>query len=175
MVVEQTSDPQRSVVLATSATNTTSTVSATLGQLLPPLEITPTAPISYRLRYAKESQSQYGPAASDVTSVRVRPLLGRPVVPASARAGRWFTVYGSLKPHFPAGEKTVRVKVYRYKNRHWVYVKTLSATNVDQGAFTRYRLRTRFTARGTYRFRAVTTAPGWAVATSSDSKRLVVR
>ncbi len=165
MIVEQTSTPNDPSSWRTLATYTTSTETATLGQLVPSLEITPTAPTSYRLRYAKESQSQYGPAASDVKSVRVRPLLGRPVVPTSVRAGRWFTLYGSLKPHFTAGEKTVKVKVYRYKNRRWVYVKTLTATNVDNGGFTKYRLRTRFTTRGKYRFRATTTAAGWAAAT----------
>ena len=175
VVVEHTSTPNNPSSWRTLATYTTSTETATLGQLVPSLKITPTAPTSYRLRYAKESQSQYGPAASDVKSVRVRPLLGRPVVPTSVRAGRWFILYGSLKPDFTAGEKTVKVKAYRYKNRRWVYVKTLTATNVDNGAFTKYRLRTRFTIRGTYRFRATTTAAGWAAATSSDSKRLVVR
>jgi hypothetical protein len=87
-------------------------------------------------------------------------------------------VYGSLRPHFTAGEKTVKVKVYRYKNRRWAYVKTLSATNVDNGAFTKYRLRTRLSTKGSYRFQAATTAmttPGWALATSSNSRRLVVR
>ena len=160
--------------LAVLATKTTSSLAGELGQLS--MRVTPARPTYYRLHYVKESSSPSMEVRSAPSrSVGVRPLLGRPVVPTSARAGRWFTLYGSLKPHFTAGEKTVRVKVYRYKNRHWVYVKTLSATNVDDGAFTRYRLRTRFTARGTYRFRAVTTAPGWAVATSSDSQRLVVR
>ena len=178
VVVEHTLTPNDPLSWRTLATYTTSTATATLGQLVPALEITPSAPTSYRLRYAKESQSQYGGATSETKGLRVRPLLSRPVVPTAVRAGRWFTLYGSLRPHFAAGEKTVKVKVYRYKNRRWAYVKTLTATNVDNGAFTKYRLRTRFTAKGAYRFQARTTAataPGWALATSSNSRRLVVR
>ena len=105
----------------------------------------------------------------------MRPSLGRPVPPASARAGRWFTVYGSLRPHFTAGQKTVKVKVYRYRNGRWVSVKTLSATNVDNGDVTRYRLRVRFTTRGKYRFVATATPAGWAPATTSPSRTTVVR
>ena len=65
--------------------------------------------------------------------------------------------------------------MYRYRNGRWVYVKALSATNVDSGSFTEYRLKTRFTTRGKYRFRATTTAGVWAAATTSLSRTLVVR
>ena len=105
----------------------------------------------------------------------MRPSLGRPVPPKSARARRWFTVYGSLKPHFTAGQKTVKVNVYRYRNGRWVPVKTLYATNVDNGDVTRYRLRIRFTARGKYRFVATATPAGWASAKTSPSRTTVVR
>ena len=154
-------------------TFTTSGLAADLGRFS--VKVSPTRPTYYRLQYAKESQSEYGSALSLFTKVGVRPLLGRPVAPKSVRKSRPFTVSGSLKPHFAAGEKTVSVKVYRYKNRHWVSVKTLSAVNVDSGGFTRYRLRTRLTARGTYRFRATTTAAGWAATTTSYSRSLVIR
>ncbi len=154
-------------------TFTTSSEAGTLGQVTVP--ISPTSPTYYRLRYVAQPTSPYGGTISVAWKVGVRPLLGRPVVPTSARAGRFFTVYGSLRPHFTAGEKTVHVKVYRYKHGRWVYVKTMAATNVDNGSFTRYRLRTRITTRAKYRFRATSTATGWAVATSSASRTLVVR
>ena len=47
--------------------------------------------------------------------------------------------------------------MYRYRNGRWVLVKTLAATNVDSGDFTKYRLRTRLTGKGRYRFRATAT------------------
>ena len=172
VVVEQTAslaDPSWQPLGST----TTSAEAATLGQFSLPLS--PKAPTYYRLRYAKESLSQYGGAVSEVRKIGVRPALGRPVPPKSARAGRWFTVYGSLKPHFTAGQKTVKVKVYRYRNGRWASVKALYATNVDNGDLTKYRLRVRFTLRAKYRFVATATPAGWATATTSPSRTTVVR
>ncbi len=152
---------------------TTSSETATLGQFS--VVISPKAPTYYRLKYVKVPLSQYGGIQSFFETVNVRPALGRPVTPARVKARRYFTVYGSLKPHFTAGQKTVKIKVYRYKNRRYRYVKTLWATNVDNGSITKYRLRTRLTTKGKYRFRATSRPTGWAVKTTSFSKTLVVR
>ena len=154
-------------------TRTTSSLAGELGQLS--LRVTPARPTYYRLRYVKEAFSEYGSALSFFPKVGVRPLLGRPVAPTSVRARRGFTVYGSLKPHFTAGQKTVIIKVYRYRNGRWVYKMALSATNVDNGSFTKYRLKTGFNVRGKYRFKATSSAAGWAAATTSFSRTLVVR
>ena len=154
-------------------TCTTSSSDATLGQFS--LRITPEAPTWYRLQYKAEPLSEFGSLGTDNKKVGVRPNLGRPVTTTSVRAGRYFIVYGSLKPHFAAGEKTVKIKVYRFRNGRWVYVKALSATNIDSGSITKYRIRTRLTTRGKYRFRATSTAPGWAVATTTYSRTLVVK
>ena len=54
-------------------------------------------------------------------------------------------------------------------------VKTLAATNVDSGDFTQYRLRTRLTGKGRYRFRATAAASGWVTTTTIYSRTLVVR
>ena len=151
----------------------TSSETATLGQFS--VVISPKAPTYYRLQYVKVPLTQYGGFQSEVKKVGVRPALGRPVRPRSVRARRYFTVYGSLKPHFTAGQKTVKIKVYRYRKGRYRYVKTLRATNVDKGSITKYRLRTRLTTKGKYRFRATSRPTGWAVKTTSLSKTLVVR
>jgi hypothetical protein len=151
----------------------TSSLPGAVGQFS--VTLSPAAPSYYRLRYVPVQPTEYGGALTDNRRVGVRPSLGRPVPPASARAGRWFTVYGPLRPHFTAGEKTVKVKVQRYRNGRWVSVKTLAATNVDNGAVTRYRLRVRFTTRGKYRFVATSTPVGWATATTSPSRTTLVR
>jgi hypothetical protein len=54
-------------------------------------------------------------------------------------------------------------------------MKTLAATNVDSGSFTQYRLRTRLTGKGKYRFRATAAPIGWVTVTTSYSRTLVVR
>ena len=67
----------------------TSTVDGSLGRF--ELTISPTSPTYYRLKYETEPLSEYGGVVSRVVRVGVRPLVGRPTVPTSVRAGRWFT------------------------------------------------------------------------------------
>jgi hypothetical protein len=119
--------------------------------------------------------SPYGSLVSQFQKVGVRPALGRPDAPASVRAHRALVVSGSLKPRFKAGDKTVTVKVYRYRSGGWRYVAALKATNVDSGSFSRYRVRTGFNTRGKYRFKATATPTGWNTATTSYSTTLVVK
>jgi hypothetical protein len=128
-------------------------------------------------RFVFPGNSAYAAAVSNTVVVRVRPDLGRPVVPKAAKVGKRVKVWGWLRPQFPAGEKTVKVRAYRYKGRgRWVVAKRLRATNVDSGEYTRYKLATRFTKRGKYRFRAFTlTMDGWAPAKSRFSKTFSVR
>ncbi len=130
----------------------------------------------YRVRFTPEVGSEYGPALSNDVRVSVRPLLGMPQVRKSVRAGRSFTVYGTLKPQFPAGQKTVKVKIYRSKNGRWVYVRQVSATNVDKLANTRYVAKLKLTAKGRYRFKAYTLKTAtWAADTTKLSASLRVR
>ena len=86
----------------------------------------------------------------------MRPALGVPTVPKSAKVNKNFTVYGSLKPHFPAGAKTVKLKAYRYNGHSWVSYKTYKATNFNNGSYTRYKLTVKITKKGKYRFKAST-------------------
>ena len=127
-------------------------------------------------RFVFHGTSVYAASISNMVTIRVRPNLGRPVVRRVVKAGKRFSVYGSLKPRFPAGERTVKVKVYRYKGKRWVVVKRLRAVNRDTSTYTKYVAKTRLTAKGKYRFRAYTpTMDGWASAKSKFSKILVVR
>lgn len=116
------------------------------------------------------------PSVSNTVTVRVRPALGRPVTRKAVKARKRFNVWGSLKPRFTAGQKTVKIKVYRAKGRRWVVVKRLAAVNLDTAKYSKYRVTTRLNARGRYRFRAYTlTMDGWAPAQSKLSRVLAVR
>ena len=85
-------------------------------------------------------------------------------------------MFGTLTPRFPAGQKTVAIKVYRYKNRHWVFTRQVSATNGDSGGNTRYAVKLKLTAKGKYRFRAYSApSAAWADATTARSRVLTVR
>ena len=152
---------------------TTSVLPGEIGQVS--LKVTVEQPTYFRLRYLTELHSSYGGSVSDVKKVGVRPRLGRPVPPTKVRARRYFTLRGSLKPHFTAGEKNVRVKAYRYRKGRWYQVKSLLAVNVDQGDFTQYRVRIKLGKKGKYRFKAATTIPGWAKATTVVSRTTVAR
>lgn len=127
-------------------------------------------------RYVFLGTADYAPKVSNTVIVKVRPFVGRPIVPKAAKAGRFFQVRGSLKPRFPAGAKTVKVKAYRKKGGTWVVAKRLRATNVDTARYSKYQVKTRLTKKGTYRFRAYTlTMDGWAPGKSSFSRLLVVK
>jgi len=155
-------------------TLTTSSVAGFVGKCT--LTVTPTGPTYYRLRFAAGANSGYGGSLSFVVRVGVRPVLGKPKVPLSVRAGRSFTVSGTLRPRFPAGKHTVAIKIYRYKNRHWLFTRQVSATNADSGGNTSYRVKVKLSTRGEYRFRAYT-APTvtWAADTTPLSTVLSVR
>ena len=140
------------------------------------LTVTPISSIYYRVRFVAEAGSKYGDSLSYMVRVGVRPLLGVPKAPSSVRSRRSFTVYGTLRPHFPAGERTVKVKVYRYKNRRWVFVRRVSATSADSGSNTRYAVKVKLITRGKYRFRAYTVATAtWAGDTTPLGTVLTVR
>lgn len=125
----------------------------------------------------------YDPAPSNVLVIQVRPALGVPTVPKSAKVNKSFTVYGSLKPQFPAGAKTVKLQAYRYNGHSWVYSKSYRATNFDNGSYTKYKLSLKIAKKGKYRFKASTAAMTinttpqtiYAPATTGYSKTLQVK
>ncbi len=154
-------------------TYVTSVVPGKVGQIS--LAVTLRATTYFRLRYFTEPQSPYGGAVSAVYKVSVRPLLGTPVSPPRARANRFFIVRGSVKPHFTAGQKLVKVLAYKYRKGRWTRVKSFLAVNRDKGKSTEYRLRIRLKARGKYRFEAALATPGWASVTTTASRPLLVK
>ena len=138
--------------------------------------VAPTRSTYYRVRFLSDPNSDYGSVLSYFVKVGVRPALSVPTAPKYAKAKRWFTVLGTLKPRFTAGHKTVLVKVFRYQKRHWILVKQVSATNANGGANTRYQAKVRLTTRGKYRFSAYTAATvTWAGTTTGLSRVLSVK
>jgi hypothetical protein len=153
---------------------TTSSVAGSLGKCT--FGVTPTRSTYYRLRFVAGANSRYGGTLSFTVRVGVRPLLGTPRVPSSVRAGRSFTVSGTLSPQMPAGQKTVVINVHRLKNGHWVFIKRVSATNANSGDGTRYSVSVKFTTKGKYRLRAyVAPTTTWASDTTGLSKVLTVK
>jgi len=119
----------------------------------------------------------YAAIPSNIIDIQVRPALGKPNTPRTVRHGTKFTVWGTLKPHFTAGARTVKVKVYRMNShRKWVWYKTVAAKNYDYRTFTKYKVSLKLTRSGTYRFRAITLATAsWAAGKSVSSRWLTVR
>ena len=155
-------------------TLTTSSLAGSVGTYS--LTVTPTGATYYRLYFVAASDSGYGSVLSYFVRVSVRPVLGAPKVPLSVRAGRSFTVHGTLRPHWPAGQKTVAIKVYRHKNRRWVLTRQVPATNADSGGNTSYGVKVRLTAKGRYRFQAYTPSTmTWVGVTTQFSTVLTVR
>jgi hypothetical protein len=109
-------------------------------------------------------------------TIKAIATLGTPSVPSSIGAGKTFTLSGTLKPRFPAGATTVKVKFYRYDGAKWVYVKTVSAVNSNYSTYSKYTLKAKLTTKGTYRFRATTLhTTKWAPAVSSYSRTMTVK
>ena len=153
---------------------TTSSVADALGTCT--LAVTPTGSTYFRLRFVAGAGLGYGGSISSVVRVAVRPVLGTPMAPSSVKAGRSFAVYGTLNPRFPAGQKTVEIKIYRYKKHRWVFTKRVSATNADSGGNTRYSAEVKLTTRGRCRFRAYAAPTAtWAGDTTGLSTVLTVR
>jgi hypothetical protein len=127
-------------------------------------------------RFAFLGTAAYAASVSNPVTIKVRPFLGRPLKPSSVKKGQLFSVRGSLKPRFPAGAKTVRIKVYQYQGNRWIVVKRLAATNVDTATYSKYVLKTRLSTKGKYRFRAYTRATSaWAAGQSALSTMLTVK
>ena len=79
-------------------------------------------------------------AAPDATAQRLPGAkLGRPHLPSIIVSGGPFTVRGTLRPHHADGAQSVKIKCYfQDEDGHWVFEKTVWATNHDFGSITRY-------------------------------------
>jgi hypothetical protein len=118
-------------------------------------------------------------SVSGALAIHVKPALGVPSVPSSAKVNKSFTVSGSLKPQFPAGAKTVTVKIVRYNGSKWVSYKSYKATNANNGSYTRYSLSVKVTSKGKYRFKAstaaTTVAPIYSATSTGNSATVTIK
>ena len=113
---------------------------------------------TYYWRFDYEGTTDWAPITSNVVLVKVKAVVGKPACPATVRAGKKFTVSGSLKPRFPKGAKTVTVKVQRSTNGKWKPYKSYKATNADSGSYSKYSVKLKITRKGKYRFYGTTVA-----------------
>ena len=132
--------------------------------------------LSYYHFWFQGNGSEYGPSVSLPLTIHVKPALGAPSAPSSAKANASFKVPGSLKPQFPAGEKTVTIKAVRYNGSKWVAYKTYKATNADNGSFTKYSLTLKISSKGKYRFSASTAATAlYSAASTGNSSTVTIK
>jgi hypothetical protein len=103
-------------------------------------------------RFSWPGDADYAASVSDVVPVLVKPSLGKPSCPSSAKKDKKFTVQGSVKPGAPGGP-AVRIKSYRKKNNgSWVGYKTYSA----KVSGTQYSSKFAIGDAGTFKFKAST-------------------
>ena len=140
------------------------------------LRVVPQASRFYMLRYSPPQGSDLAAAASWALRIGVRPVVGKPSRRSTVKAGKTFTVSGTLAPHIAKGSASVRIRVYRQKGKAWKPFSRLTAAIADKGGASKYSGRLKIKRRGTYRFRAeFPAAGGWAKAASRYSGKMRVR
>ena len=130
-----------------------------------------TAERNYYWRFVYDGTAEWAPQTSVFVLVKVKAAVGKPACPRSVKAGKKFTVSGSLKPRFPKGAKTVTVKAQRYTNGKWRPYKSYRATNAVSGEYTKYLVRLKITKKGKYRFYGTTVATSTLAAGKSAYSR----
>jgi hypothetical protein len=128
-------------------------------------------------RFVFEGTPEYAATTGTALRIAVRPDLGRPYSTLQVKRGKRFLVRGSLKPQFPAGDRTVTLTAYRWVGRTWVKYKSYRATNFDAKANTQYKRTLAIGKKGSYRFKASTKAmpPAWIATTSGFSRTVKVK
>lgn len=111
---------------------------------------------NYYWRMKFDAAGSYAGSTSSVVYVKVKPIIGKPSVPSSIKAGKKFTVSGSLKPKYAAGSKTVTVNIQRYQSGKWKSYKTYRATNANSGTYSKYSVKISISKKGKYRFYGTT-------------------
>jgi len=128
---------------------------------------TPRHKTVYRLTYLGDGEI-FAPAASAWVSITPKVSLTAPVAPRAMKRARYYTLYGSLKPHHTEGTKPVRVYKWRKVNGKWKSYGYVKATAYDYKHYTRYKVKMRLTTRGTWRLRAYAPGDSTHAATWSD-------
>ena len=124
----------------------------------------------YRFQWTGDADYEAG--NSNVIPVQVKPSLGAPTYPSSAKVSKKFTVSGSVKPGAPTGP-VVKIKSYRQKsNGNWVGYKTY-ATKISG---TEYSQSVTITKTGKFKFKAVSVESAeFAAGESGYGKVLTVK
>jgi hypothetical protein len=131
---------------------------------------------NYYWQMVFDGTAAYGSKPSNVVYVKVKAVVGKPACPASVKAGKKFTVSGTLKPQAKAGSKTVTVRAQRYLRGKWRPYKAYAATNANSGAFSKYSVKIKITKKGKYRFYGTTAGTTvLAAGKSAYSRTLRVR
>lgn len=137
---------------------------------------TPSLTVKTEFRLLWDGDAAHSLGVSLPVTVTPRVALGRPVAPSAVRAGRWFTVYGSLKPVHPAGAKTVKLRCYRKTSTgKWRLVATVPTVNVDYAGYSRYKVKLRIAKKGAWRLQAYAPADADHAAKSSAYEYFKVR
>lgn len=89
-----------------------------------------------------------------VAAIKPRALLGIPAAPETMARTKTYTLMGTLKPRHPAGSKLVTLRCYRNEAGHWRLKKTVSASLVNYGAYSRYVAFVRLPLAGSWRLSA---------------------
>jgi len=161
-----TASPLSWVTLATVTTDTNQFYTGQYAVVAYPTQLT-----YYRFNFL--GTAGYAASSSNVLLIHVKPSLTVPKVPSSAKVNKKFTVSGTLKPRFPAGQKTVTLAASRYDGHKWVSYKNYSATNANNGSYTKYSASIKISKTGKYRFKASTAATSMYSATSTDNSATV--
>jgi len=115
------------------------------------IAVMPLQTMYYRFKWPGDST--YAAGNSDVVPASVKPSLGRPFCPTSAKPGKYFTAKCSVKPSAPTGP-AVKIKAYLQRNGSWDLHKSCNATISGN----QYSASIKPSHTGKYKFKAVSSS-----------------
>jgi hypothetical protein len=128
--------------------------------------VKPNRTMYYRFNWLGDAT--YAASISPVIKVQVKPSLGAPSCPSSAKKGKSFTVKGSVKPGAPSGP-AVKIRAYRQKGNTWVSYQTYN-TKISG---TQYSASIKINQTGKFKFKATTAASAKFAANESAFSRVL--
>jgi hypothetical protein len=128
--------------------------------------VKPNRTMYYRFNWLGDAN--YAASISPVITVQVKPSLGTPSCPSSAKKGRTFTVKGTVKPGAPSGP-AVKIRAYRQKGGSWVSYQTYNS----KISGTTYSASIKINLTGKYKFKATTAASAQFAANETGFSRVL--